>query len=167
MLILLKENDPILLEKSEPWDFIIDEDPNDLIRDMIKVMFENNGIGLSAIQCGIKKRIFIMGNEQNLVACINPEIVESTGEIRDNEGCLSFPNLWLLVNRAEKIKVKYQTIRAETVERELDGLMARVFQHEYDHLDGICFISKVGPVALDRAKEKRKKKSRHFFNKGN
>lgn len=163
MYKLLAENDPILLEISEPWDFETDGDPNDLIRNMIKIMFENNGIGLSAIQIGVKKRIFIMGNEQNLVACINPKIIEFSGEIRDTEGCLSFPNLWLNVTRAEKIKVSYQDIRSETIERELEALQARIFQHEYDHLGGICFISKVGPVSLDWAKEKRKKKIKASF----
>lgn len=161
---LLSENDPILLEISESWDFETDGDPNDIIRDMIKTMFEHNGIGLSAIQAGIKKRIFIMGNEQNLVACINPKILEKHGEVRDVEGCLSFPDLWMHVDRAEKIKVKYQDIRGMTVERELEGLLSRVFQHEYDHLNGICFVNKVGPVTLERAKEKRKKRLRHSLN---
>jgi peptide deformylase len=161
---LLKENDLLLLEISESWDFEIDGDPNDMIRDMIKIMFENNGIGLSAIQIGIKKRIFIMGNEQNLVACINPQIIGTQGEAKDPEGCLSFPNLWLTVKRAEKIKVKYQDIRGQTVERELEGLAARIYQHELDHLNGICFITKVGPVSLELAKERRRKKSRHPLN---
>ena len=160
MFSLLKENDPLLLEVSEPWDFDTDGDPNDLVRNMIKLMFESNGIGLSAIQVGIKKRIFIMGNEHNLIACINPKILESVGEIRDTEGCLSFPNLWLMVNRAETVKVSYINLRGETVEQEFSGLQARVFQHEYDHLDGVCFVTKVGPVQLDRAKEKRKKRTK-------
>lgn len=161
---LLSEDDPFLQQVATAWDFTVDGDPNDLVRSMIKIMMENNGIGLAAPQVGVSKRIFIMGNEQKLVACINPEIVESNGEVKDLEGCLSFPKLWLQVRRAESVKVRYYDLRGEIVETEFSGFMARVFQHEYDHLDGICFVSKVGKLSLELAKNRRKKKSRHTFN---
>lgn len=154
---LLKENDIQLRQVSAPWEFTVDGDPNTLIKNMAKVMFENNGIGLAAPQCGVSKRIFIMGNTDKLYACINPKIIEGTGDVIDLEGCLSFPNLWLKVKRFETIKVAYQNALAETVETTFTGLIARVFQHELEHLDGICFDTKVGPVSLDFAKKKRKK----------
>lgn len=157
---LLKENDPFLKKAAVPYDFETDGDPTELVKAMTKIMFENNGIGLAAPQVGVNKRLFIMGNSDKLVVCINPYIVSGDGTERDLEGCLSFPNLWLRVLRKSKIIVKFQTITGETVEEIYQGLMARIFQHELDHLDGICFDTRVGPTALDLAKEKRRRKSR-------
>lgn len=157
-LQLLKENDPALREPSTAWDFNVDGDPTELVKAMTKIMFENNGIGLAAPQVGIQKTFFIMGNNDKLFVCINPEIVSGEGEEKDLEGCLSFPDLWLKVKRYHTINVRYQIITGETVEEQLSGLMGRVFQHEYDHLTGVCFDTKVGPVALDLAKEKRRRK---------
>lgn len=157
-LKLIKEDDPILRQVATPWDFSLDGDPNDLIRRMAKTMIEKNGIGLAAPQVGISKRIFIMGNDTKLFACINPEILEEENVVVDTEGCLSFPNLWLKVKRSDKIKVKYYNALGQEVITEFTGLISRVYQHERDHLDGICFDTRVGPVTLDFAKQKRKKR---------
>lgn len=156
---LLEENNSQLREISEPWDFEKDGDPTELVKAMTKVMFESNGIGLAAPQCGVKKRIFIMGNPDKLIVCINPEITKTEGESREQEGCLSFPNLWLNVDRPEVITVKYQQISGTEIEQELGGLPSRVFQHEFDHLNGICFDTKVAKVSLQLAKERRLRKS--------
>jgi peptide deformylase len=156
---LVQENDEVLRKVTESWDFEADGDPTELITAMAILMIQNKGIGLAAPQCGINKRLFIMGNLDKLIACINPEIISGEGKVKDLEGCLSFPGLWLRVNRYEKINVKYQNTKAETIELRLDGLSARVFQHEYDHLDGVCFDTKVGKTSLDLAKEKRRRKS--------
>lgn len=157
---LVKENDEVLRQQATAWDFDIDGDPSELIRHLAKTMMENNGIGLAAPQVGILKRIFVMGNEQRLFACINPEILESTGEYIDQEGCLSFPNLWLKVRRYEKIKVKYYNALGEEIISEFEGIIGRVFQHERDHLDGVCFDTRVGKLNLEMAKNRRKKKLR-------
>jgi peptide deformylase len=157
---LLKEGDPFLKQVVEPYNFETDGDPTELVKAMTKIMFENNGIGLAAPQVGVAKRLFIMGNSDKLIVCINPKVITGDGQVRDIEGCLSFPNLWLRVLRNETIQVKYQNITGETIEQTLSGLAARVFQHELDHLDGICFDTRVGPAALDLAKEKRRRKSR-------
>ena len=162
-LKLLNESDPQLKEVSTKWDFNVDGDPTELIKAMTKIMFENNGIGLAAPQVGIQKRLFIMGNDQKLFVCINPEIIVTEGEERDIEGCLSFPNLWMRVKRNKIVKVKYQSIDGEFVENVLEGLASRVFQHELDHLDGICFDSRVGSTTLELAKEKRRRKLKTFF----
>jgi len=156
---LLPEGHEDLKKVSVAWDFVTDGDPKELITKMTKLMFENNGIGLAAPQCGVLKRLFIMGTDQKLYAIINPEIISGEGSERDLEGCLSFPNLWMRVNRLHKIKVRYHDITGQTIETEFTGLIARVFQHENDHLDGICFDSRVGPATLDLAKEKRRRKS--------
>ncbi len=157
---LVTETDQVLREIAEPWDFTVDGDPSTLIKNMAKVMIENNGIGLAAPQVGVKKRIFIMGNETKLYACINPEITEGSGEVMDLEGCLSFPNLWLNVKRHETIKVKYYNALGQEIITEFNGIMARVYQHERDHLDGVCFDTRVGKLSLEMAKKRRKKKLR-------
>jgi peptide deformylase len=155
---LVKENDEVLRKVAEPWDFEKDGDPTELVRNMARIMIENNGIGLAATQVGISKRIFIMGNQDKLVACINPEIVDGSGEVMDQEGCLSFPDLWLHVKRNDFIKVKYYNAMGVLVETEFTGLISRVFQHERDHLDGICYDTRVGKLSLEFAKNRRKKR---------
>jgi len=155
---LVKENDEVLRKVAEPWDFEKDGDPTELVRDMARIMMENNGIGLAAPQVGISKRIFVMGNQDKLFACINPEVVEGSGEVMDQEGCLSFPDLWLHVKRHETIRVKYYNAMNGLIETEFSGLIARVFQHERDHLDGVCFDTRVGKLSLELAKNRRKKR---------
>lgn len=154
---LVKENNEILRKVAEPWDFSTDGDVNDLTKNMMKTMMENNGIGLAAPQIGLSKRIFVMGNSSKLYACVNPQIISGVGEIKDIEGCLSFPHLWLRIKRFETINVTYQNVLGEEVITEFSGLIARVFQHELEHLDGICFDTKVGKLSLEMAKNKRKK----------
>jgi peptide deformylase len=161
---LLKENDPRLKAISTPWDFTIDGDPEPIVLLLGKLMMENNALGLSSPQCGTAKRIFVMGNVDKFKVCINPEIIFGHDTCRDVEGCLSFPNLWLNVTRYKEILVRYYNMKGQIVEEKLQGLEARVFQHELDHLDGILFDSKVGPASLEWAKQKRRKKSRHSFN---
>lgn len=157
---LLKEDDQALRQTASAWDFAVDGDPTELVKSMTKIMFEHNGIGLAAPQVGVLKRLFIMGNSDKLIVCINPTLISGGDFYRDMEGCLSFPNLWLHVNRYKQIQAHYQDISGNVVETVFDGLIARVYQHELDHLDGICFDTRVGPVSLDFAKQKRKKKSR-------
>lgn len=157
---LLREDDQLLRQAVEPYDFEKDGDPTELVKAMTKVMFENNGIGLAAPQVGIMKRLFIMGNVDKLFVCINPTLISDGETYRDLEGCLSFPNLWLHVSRYKQIQAHYQDIQGNVVESTLEGLVARVYQHELDHLDGVCFDTRVGPVTLDLAKRKRKRKSK-------
>lgn len=157
-LQLLPEGDPKLLEVSEPWDFEVDGDPTELVTEMSKFMTANGGIGLAAPQLGINKRIFIMGNFTKLVACINPMIVSLSDErVLDLEGCLSFPDLWLKVKRPPTCVVQYHNTDGVQVERELEGMEARVFLHEFDHLMGVTFDQRAGNTTLMMAREKRKK----------
>lgn len=155
---LLKEDDELLRQGAETYDFALDGDPTELVKQMTKIMFENNGIGLAAPQVGVLKRLFIMGNRDKLFVCINPTFISSGESYRDLEGCLSFPNLWLHVNRYREIQAHYQDIQGNVVETTLDGIIARVYQHELDHLDGVCFDTRVGPVSLNFAKNKRRKR---------
>ena len=156
-LKLIPEDSEVLREVAESWDWEKDGDPSELVKAMSKLMVLHNGIGLAAPQCGIAKRIFVMGNSDHLVACINPEIISGNERVREQEGCLSFPDLWMYVERYKDISVEYYNVAGEKVQQEFIGLMARVYQHELDHLNSICFDDRVGKLVLKRAKEKRKK----------
>jgi peptide deformylase len=154
---LVAEDSEVLREVADYWDWETDGDPSELVKAMSKLMVLHGGIGLAAPQCGIAKRIFVMGNSDHLVACINPEIISGSERVREQEGCLSFPDLWMYVERYKDISVEYYNVAGEKVQQEFIGLMARVYQHELDHLNSICFDDRVGKLVLERAKEKRKK----------
>lgn len=157
ILNLVKESDESLKQTSSDWDWETDGEIAEFAQNMLKLMFENNGIGLAAPQVGVNKRVFVMGNQQRSYICVNPEVTSTSGSKRDLEGCLSFPGLWLNVERPETITVKYQDILGRVQEHEFTGLAARVFQHELDHLNGVCFVNKVGKLSLDLATKRRKK----------
>jgi len=154
---LIKETDPILSAPNENWDWDKDGEVAELAHDMLKLMFESYGVGLAAPQIGINKRIFVMGNPGLSYVCVNPEILEGTGNVKGEEGCLSFPGLYLHVNRYETVKVKYYDILGKEQIKEFAGLQARVFQHEYDHLNSTCFVNKVSKLSLDLATKRRRK----------
>ena len=117
-----------------------------------------DGVGLSANQCGVNIRMFIMGFGDQVYACINPEIVEQSEElVDDQEGCLSFPGLILRVKIPRWIQAKYTNKHGEIVEERFEGLTARCYLHELDHMNGIRFVDKVGKVSLDKARRKQAK----------
>lgn len=161
MLELLEEGNSALAQPCEPWDFDADGDPTELVQELFATLVEYGGVGLAAPQCGVLKNIFVMGNFKKMTACINPSVVETSSDsVVEVEGCLSFPSLWLKVKRPTSITVQYQNIEGEVVQEELDGLAARVFLHEFDHLFGITFDHRVGDLSLKMAKEKRKKSAK-------
>jgi peptide deformylase len=157
-LKLVSENDPILFKPAEPWDFTNPpHDPFELAHAMYDLMNESGGIGLAAPQVGIPYRMFVLRSEPKL-AIFNPKIVwSSPQEIEMEEGCLSFPGLGIKVFRPESIRARFMNPNGTTEAHVFKGLTARVFQHEADHLDGICFTSKVSKLKLDMYKRKRKK----------
>lgn len=127
---------------------VIDDEIKRLLDDMVETMLDAPGIGLAGPQIGEDKALFVFGvEEDDIRKVVNPEILESSKEEVDiEEGCLSIPGIYKNVRRPEKIKVKYQNENSEWVEEELEGIMARIFQHEYDHLFGELFVEKIGPV---------------------
>lgn len=166
MLQILEEGNAVLATECEDWDFEKDGDPTELVQELFATLVEYGGVGLAAPQCGILKNIFVMGNFKKMTVCINPAVVASTFDsVVEVEGCLSFPGLWLKVKRPTNITVQYQNIDGETVEEELDGLEARVFLHEFDHLFGVTFDNRVGDLSLKMAKEKRKKSLKQLARK--
>ena len=121
----------------------------ELIKQMIREMRAANGIGLAAPQIGVLERVIVIapGNMKPL-ALINPEILSAEGEIVGQEGCLSVPGLYGDVGRAEKVRVQAQDRTGSTCTWEMEGLAARVVQHETDHLDGVLFYDKADLATL-------------------
>jgi peptide deformylase len=116
------------------------------------------GIGLSANQCAVQERVFVIGTDQFQMVCINPKVInKSAEETKRKEGCLSSPGLFVTIPRSNSIDVEYYTELGELKQLTLDGVTAQCFQHELDHLNGITFTSKAGPVALQLAKKKQQK----------
>jgi len=131
---------------------------SDLIKRLKMTMKLFNGVGLSANQCGIYERVFVIGTDQFQIACINPEVLEvSENVVKDNEGCLSFPGMFLKVPRPISVKVRFMDEFGETKEMWLDGLTARCYLHELDHMNGIKFTDKVGNVSIQMARKKQQK----------
>lgn len=146
---------PILREKSK--EVVVDKKILDLVKELKKTLVNEEGktigVGISAVQIGIPKRVFIAYSKasRNLLIFINPEIIwygkRLTKGIPDSsnklEGCLSVPGLWSLIKRAKTIKIKYQTISGTPQVRKFSDQVATIIQHEYDHLNGILFIDRV------------------------
>ena len=141
---LVKHNDPILITQCLPFNF--QEPPFypiEFSHELIKFMYDNNGIGLAANQVGVPYKIFAMrGSPQNFV-CFNPRVVQPSAEqIILEEGCLSFPGLIVKVKRPRHIRVRFQTPNGDTRTETFIGMSARVFQHELDHLEGKLYFSR-------------------------
>lgn len=152
-----------LLEVSSVWDFQQESDPEILEKKMIHFMIKNQGIGLAANQIGISKRIFVMGSYNvpgfpEPFALFNPTILETSKEqILDQEGCLSYPGLYLQVKRPSWVIAEYQNSKGDLIEARFDGYLSKCFQHELDHLNGICFVDKVSQMKLHLAMKKLRK----------
>ena len=131
---------------------------------LIETMEHYNGIGLSANQCGVMERVFVMYSDvkkREIIACFNPKIVsESDEEIFMDEGCLTYPGLWLKVKRPDGIEATYEDENGEKQERAMFGLEGRIFQHEYDHMIGTNFTQKVSKLRLDMARKRQKKQAK-------
>ena len=121
-------------------------DRHHLSRVLIDNMIHHNGIGISANQIGIWERAFAMVRDlenNEVMVCFNPRIIKSyTEEVEMEEGCLSYPELFLKIKRPDKIVVKYEDEDKKTHKIKLQGLASRVFQHEYDHMEGIDFTQR-------------------------
>lgn len=148
---------------SEEWCFDRDGDAAQLEKDMIHFMLVNRGIGLSANQIGMTRRVFVMGSNEipnfpKPFALFNPRILETSKETTSfREGCLSYPGLYLTVKRPATITAQYQDCNSNTHTVSMDGYVARCFQHELDHLNGVCFVDIVSPLKLQLAIKKLRK----------
>ncbi len=162
---IYKIGDDILREEAEEVKNI-DGKLVDFVKKMFYTMYNNRGIGLAATQVGSKKRFFIVDLTLNQepgkkLVIINPVIVESEGEEIGEEGCLSVPGVTENVKRKERILLKGISLDEKEIEIEASGLLARVFQHEIDHLKGKLFIDYLSPIKkaliIKRLKKQKKK----------
>lgn len=155
--------DPVLREKADPVKEI-DRETKNLVADMIAILQEANGLGLAAPQVGVSKRIFIadlsaLDLAESIRVFINPEILEKSGEVVLEEGCLSFPGIYQKISRPEMVKVRATDQEGNLFEMEASGMMARAILHEYDHLEGKLFIDYLSSVSRALIKGKLKKLS--------
>ena len=126
-------------------------------QDYIKMMVEEKGMGLAANQIGITKRFFAMGHEsfdtfKKHAIIWNPKVLKfSEDKVIDLEGCLSFKDIWLKVERPKTVEVQYETTQGKTEFAKLDGMESKCFQHELDHLDGITFNKRVSKLRWQMA----------------
>lgn len=150
VLPVIKLGHPTLRKRAEAVD-VFDEALSQLATNMIETMQVHNGIGLAGNQVNVLKRIFVI--DLSLVdetlsprAYVNPVVLSSQGLDSMEEGCLSIPGVNADVDRATTLEVEYQTLQGELVRETLEGLPARVFQHELDHLNGVLFIDHISPL---------------------
>ncbi|HXL02231.1 MAG TPA: peptide deformylase [Candidatus Atribacteria bacterium] len=139
---------PVLREKAQPIENI-DQKVWNLAQDMKEIMHLAKGVGLAGNQVGVLWRIITFTNpeEQKDQALINPQIIHlSEDKEKDEEGCLSFPDIYDQVERAKKVVVKGWDLQGKEVTIEGEGLLARILQHEIDHLDGILFVDRLSPT---------------------
>ena len=141
---LIPPDDPLLHKKIKKCSYNLDR--SKLSYTLNENMFHYNGVGLSANQIGIEERVFVMMidiESQETITCFNPRIIkESNDEVVIEEGCLSYPELFLEISRPSTIIVKYEDEGKKIIKRRLDGYIARIFQHEYDHMEGIDFTQR-------------------------
>ena len=137
-----KDGDPVLRKISKVVTNF-EERTQILIDDMIETMNEANGVGLAAPQVGILKRIVVIDIGEGPIVLVNPEIVETKGEINEKEGCLSIPGRDGNVIRPAYVRIKAQDRNGTPIEMEGEDLLARAFCHEIDHLNGILYIDKL------------------------
>jgi len=131
--------DPVLRKTAQPVTEI-NRTTNRLIKSMSKIMYNNKGIGLAALQVGILVRVVIADIGGGLISMINPEILAGLGEDYFEEGCLSVPDSIVNIKRRKSIFVRYINIKEGEKKCYFTGLMARVIQHEIDHLNGVLII---------------------------
>ena len=153
---LVKQNDPILKRSLEDFDFSNPPfDPIEFAQNLIKLLYEHNGLGIAANQIGVPYRIFAMrGSPENFV-CFNPKIVSvSKDKVVLEEGCLTYPGLIVKIKRPSMVRIRFNTPNGDTLTKQFIGMTARICQHEYDHLEGIQFFERANKFHRDQAMRK-------------
>jgi peptide deformylase len=162
-LEILHYPDKRLRTVAEPVE-VVDDSIRKLVDDMFETMYEAPGIGLAATQVDVHKRVIVMDlspEKDEPRVFINPEIIETDGIEQTEEGCLSVPDIYETVERAERIKVRALDRDGKTFETEADGLLAVCIQHEMDHLMGHLFVDYLSPLKQQRVRKKLQKARRH------
>ncbi|RLE07118.1 peptide deformylase [Candidatus Aerophobetes bacterium] len=159
-LRLRRYGDPILRRKAK-WVERISSEERGLLSSMAKIMYENEGIGLAAPQIGVDKRIIIVDTGKGLLKLINPQVIEEEGEDSLSEGCLSLPEIFVPVNRAKKIRIEGLNEDKKLVKLRIEGFLARVIQHEVDHLNGVLIIDYATEKRMRRIKDNLERIANH------
>jgi peptide deformylase len=158
VLSVRKYGDPALRRRASEVGEITEE-IRKFVDDMVETMYDEVGIGLAAPQVGIPLRLIVIADDRTRQArpLVNPVIVDRSGEQTAEEGCLSIPGVFAPVSRATWVRVEARDLAGQPLTIEGRDLLARVLQHEIDHIDGVLFIDRVDPVTRDRIKRKIKK----------
>jgi peptide deformylase len=162
---ILKYGEPVLERAAEPVTEFDTAELRELIADMFDTMYAAKGVGLAAPQIGLSTRVSVIDisageDASKKIVIINPEITAREGTQVGEEGCLSIPGFRDQVKRANKVTVRAQNERGETIELAGEELLARAFQHEIDHLNGILFLNHLSPLKRDLIRRKIKKLQR-------
>ena len=158
VLALVDENDPVLRTVTPTYDFESETDTQKFASELVETCKTKGGFGLAAPQVGVSKRVFVMGSGEEFVAFFNPKIIRSSEDKSlIAEGCLSFPMLALKIERPSTIEVEYQDFNGVVRTAMFSGMSSHAFQHELDHLNGICYTDRAKPMALKMGLKKRKK----------
>jgi peptide deformylase len=143
---IIAHPNPALKQAAYEVDPATDKELVRLVHDMAKAMYEAPGVGLAATQVGVQKRVVVFDLDDGLVALCNPVVLDASEEREiDDEGCLSLPGITVPVERACEIKAEGLALDGARLRIEASGLMARVLQHEIDHLDGVLIIDRAAP----------------------
>ena len=164
ILTILKYPDPVLSKPGEPVTEFNDE-LRRLVADMYETTYANQGIGLAAPQVGVSKRVTVVDlsvgkDPKDKLAIINPEVIFRDGKQYEEEGCLSFPDIREKVVRAAKVRIRAQDEYGKWFEIDGEELLARAFQHEIDHLDGVLFIFRMSALKRNLSLRKIRKLQR-------
>jgi peptide deformylase len=140
--------DPVLREGTVPVE-VFDQELAELAREMIEAMHASQGLGLAGPQVGSSRRIVIVspdGQPGREIALVNPELIRTEGWEEAEEGCLSFPGIYVKIGRFTHVSVRYRNLKGQSEELSAEGLLARVIQHELDHLVGRLLVDRMSPV---------------------
>lgn len=153
---LVPPNDPILTTPCQQFDFSNPPfDPFEFSRELVKFMYDNNGIGLAANQVGVPYRIFAMRGQPENFVCFNPKIVQpSEMTVELEEGSLTYKGLLVKITRPQHVRVRFTAPNGDIMTKQFTGMTARVFQHELDNLDGVVFYNRANRFHRDQALKK-------------
>ena len=156
-LHIVPPSHPAFNKQIEPFVFDGKIDAKQLAEDMVEMMKKAAAAGLAANQLGLEHRMFVLNTQPEALVCFNPKIVHYSDKFAvHEEGCLTFPGLFVKIRRPEWIRVRFQDAEGNTKTEMLNGLVGRAYQHELDHLDGINYLSRAKKIHMDQAKRKQK-----------
>lgn len=156
-LHIVPPSHPAFTKHIETFQFDGDTDVKQLSEDMIEMMQKAGAAGLAANQLGLEHRVFVLNTTPDPLVCFNPKIVHYSEKFAvQEEGCLTFPGLFVKIRRPQWVRVRFQDVDGNMQTETLNGLVARAFQHELDHLDGINYMTRAKKIHMDQAKRKQK-----------